>query len=884
MELTELKYRFSLVRSNFSNGRKALSIMTVGLLLTVAASFYVRNNEVEIGKKEYALVCNDIKAKITIRLHSYATLLRSGSAFYSICDTVNRQNWQKFIERIKISKNLSGIQGVGFSMIIPGDQLQKHIQQIRSEGFPQYTVKPAGERAVYTSIIYLEPFSGRNLRALGYDMFSEPVRRKAMEQSRDSDLEVLSGKVILVQETNKDVQFGTLMYVPVYRDRMPLNTVEQRRAAIKGWVYSPFRMNDLMLGILGRWDLDRLDRIHLKVYDDNRSPNSLLYNSQPNDSLFHDDSPSRTLSLPIVFNGKSWILLFTQPSQNTFFNSKVIIIFGGGIIISLLLMILSLFLFQTLNKARQIAGQSTLDLKQSEDRFKTLLDSTAEAIYGLDMNGKCTFSNQACLNMLRLTNADELLGINMHDLIHHSHDDGSCYDIESCRIYSAFLEGKGTHVDDEVLWRPDGSCFPAEYWSYPLTINGKIEGAVVTFIDITERRQSIEKINNARNEAEKANLAKSEFLSRMSHELRTPMNSILGFAQLLEMGGNLTEKQLKGVGYILSSGKHLLRLINEVLEISRIEAGQLNLSLEPVLISTVVSEVLDSLKLQAIAKEIKFDWINSPNNHVFVKADHQRIKQVLLNLLSNAVKYNTFGVSVIIRTEIMKTSEAGVVPVRISITDNGSGISQMDIPKLFIPFERIGAEKTQTEGTGLGLAVVKKLMEAMGGTVGVESVPGTGSTFWIELSKSKSQLETIQNSKILISQELFTVTKHGTILYIEDNASNIELVEQILSSERSNIRLVSNISGKLAVSLAIEFTPDLILLDLNLPDIHGNEVIALLQAEERTKSIPVVVISADAMPKQIEKLYMSGAKSYLTKPLDIAAFLREVDKWIVKQK
>jgi CHASE1-domain containing sensor protein len=249
MELTELKYRFSLVRSNFSNGRKALSIMTVGLLLTVAASFYVRNNEVEIGKKEYALVCNDIKAKITIRLHSYATLLRSGSAFYSTCDTVNRQNWQKFIERIKISKNLSGIQGVGFSMIIPGDQLQKHIQQIRSEGFPQYTVKPAGERAVYTSIIYLEPFSGRNLRALGYDMFSEPVRRKAMEQSRDSDLEVLSGKVILVQETNKDVQFGTLMYVPVYRDRMPLNTVEQRRAAIKGWVYSPFRMNDLMLGI-----------------------------------------------------------------------------------------------------------------------------------------------------------------------------------------------------------------------------------------------------------------------------------------------------------------------------------------------------------------------------------------------------------------------------------------------------------------------------------------------------------------------------------------------------------------------------------------------------------------------------------------------------------
>jgi CheY-like chemotaxis protein len=395
---------------------------------------------------------------------------------------------------------------------------------------------------------------------------------------------------------------------------------------------------------------------------------------------------------------------------------------------------------------------------------------------------------------------------------------------------------------------------------------------------------SIEKINNARNEAEKANLAKSEFLSRMSHELRTPMNSILGFAQLLEMGVNLTEKQQKGVGYILNSGKHLLKLINEVLEVSRIEAGQLNLSLEPVLISTVISEVLDSLKLQAIAKEIIFDWINSPNNHLFVKADRQRLKQVLLNLLSNAVKYSNLGALVIIRAEEMPTSEEGIVPVRISITDTGSGISQLDIPKLFIPFERIGAEKTQTEGTGLGLAVVKKLMEAMGGTVGVESVPGAGSTFWIELPKSKSQLVTIQNSHVLIGQELVDGTKQGTILYIEDNASNIELVEQILSSERSNIRLISTISGKRAVSLAIEFTPDLILLDLNLPDIHGNEVIALLQAEEQTKSIPVVVISADAMPKQIEKLIKSGAKSYLTKPLNIVSFLREVDKWIEKQK
>jgi len=407
-------------------------------------------------------------------------------------------------------------------------------------------------------------------------------------------------------------------------------------------------------------------------------------------------------------------------------------------------------------------------------------------------------------------------------------------------------------------------------------INAELE------IKVEERTEQLTEINEqltaTKLEAERANLAKSEFLSRMSHELRTPMNSILGFAQLMQMG-ELAPAHKKSVAQILKSGKHLLTLINEVLDLSRIEAGKLSISFEPVSICNLVSETLDIVQPLANSRNISSELINHFNEELFVRADNQKLRQVLLNLVNNAVKYNRDGGSVKVECSKEKGEEKEY-GVRISVVDTGNGIAPEELHKLFNPFQRIGAEVSAIEGTGLGLAVAKKLIEAMHGKVGVESNVGVGSTFWIELPQAEGQIEHHErlSEKLITTEEKSAVT--GTLLYIEDNLSNIQLVEQILEIHRPSIRLITEMYGKNTVKLATDYNPNLILLDLDLPDIHGSEVLKRLQEDKQTNTIPVVILSADAMSHQIEKLMNAGAKNYLTKPLDVVEFLKVVDEFL----
>lgn len=386
-----------------------------------------------------------------------------------------------------------------------------------------------------------------------------------------------------------------------------------------------------------------------------------------------------------------------------------------------------------------------------------------------------------------------------------------------------------------------------------------------------ELRQLVGDLEQARAIAASANQAKSQFVSRMSHELRTPLNAVLGFAQILELGEH-TPDDREAVEMILKGGNHLLELINELLDISRMEAGDLALSPEPVYVVDTLREALDLVRPIAAEAGLTLTEDRQSGCQVYVMADTQRLKQILLNLLSNAIKYNRPGGSV-----TLACRRPSPTRLRIAVTDTGIGIPAEKLGLLFVPFERLGAERTTVEGAGIGLALSLRLAEAMGGTISVDSVAGEGSTFWVELPIVEGPVERYERLDGSSDAEAPPATTRRSLLYIEDNLANLKLIERLLGN-RTDLEILPAMQGRIGLGLARDHHPALILLDLHLPDMDGYEVLHELRDDPATASIPVIVVSADATHGQIQRLLAAGAAAYLTKPLDVRELLRLVDR------
>jgi PAS domain S-box-containing protein len=538
--------------------------------------------------------------------------------------------------------------------------------------------------------------------------------------------------------------------------------------------------------------------------------------------------------------------------------------------------IIGYLLIGTDNTARKQveAEQKLLDQRLRDQQFYTrsLIESNIDALITTDPAGIITDVNKQ-MEALTGCTRDELIGAPFKNYF---------TDPERAEAGIKQVLSAGKVTDYELTARArDGKETVVSYNATTFhDRDRKLQGVFAAARDVTERKR-IERAlqeNNvelarAKAAAEKANLAKSDFLSSMSHELRSPLNAILGFAQLISSDTPPpTPTQAASIDQILHAGWYLLELINEILDLAQIESGKLALSREPTSLSEVMLECQAMIEPQGQHRGIRMTFPGSSIPH-FVDADRTRLKQVLINLLSNAIKYNQANGTVVVDYTASTPGR-----LRVSVRDSGAGLSPEMLTQLFQPFNRLGRESSREEGTGIGLVMSKRLVELMGGTIGVASTVGSGSVFWFELnSVSAPQFAADLAAPAARSQApVQQGTKLRTLLYVEDNPANLKLVEQLID-RRPDMRLLVAGDGDLGIQLAHAHHPEVILMDINLPGISGIEALKILREDPATAHIPVVALSANAMPRDIEKGLQAGFFRYLTKPIKVHEFMDTLD-------
>ena len=564
-------------------------------------------------------------------------------------------------------------------------------------------------------------------------------------------------------------------------------------------------------------------------------------------------------------------------SQNAFFNSfkgeTIYIEFNCHPVIEDNIVTGAIITFLDISKRFKIQQA----LQQSEGMFRNLIGQSPLSTIVIAVDGGILEINHA---------AKKMWGINTENKTDYNFLKDVRFKINETLPYlEKTLEGVAVEVPD-ILYEPMGDKTQSRWiagYFYPVKDeNNQVTKVVLIHWDSSLEREQKEQILQAKNEAEQANLAKSLFLSNMSHELRTPLNAILGFSQLLQM--ELTnEKQQEQVSYIIKSGEHLLNLINEILNLSKIETGHIELSMEAIFLCDIVNESKKLLDMQAKERNITITIDNEFNiSDCIVYADHTRMQQVVLNLLSNAIKYNRDKGD--IKISYRKNDCQKLI---LSISDTGLGVSPQNLKKMFKPFNRLGAESTAIEGTGIGLVITKKLIELMGGKISVDSIEGEGSTFDIEIplaELSKEQIKTFyaSQSKVInsVNENEHENNRLLKLLYIEDNPTNLKLVKMLLEKSRPDLELIFAPSSQLGLDLAFSHQPNLILLDINLPDLDGYQVLKQLRNHPLTENIAIIAVTANATKSDIKKGLNASFNAYLTKPLDIPLFHKTINQYI----
>lgn len=723
---------------------KPLLVLLAGLLLSGYLGHWVQVRIAADAQRDFVFDTQEAIYKIDARLKEQAQVLQGIAAFFEASVSVERAEFQAFAKHLKMGQHFDGVQGLGFSMLMTKAQLPQHEARVRQDGFPGYAVFPAGEREVYSSVVYLEPLDALNLRALGFDMHTDATRRAAMDEARDGNHAALSGKVTLKQETQKDSQPGTLMYMPVYRKGARVDTIGERRAAIEGWVYSPFRMQDFMQSILQNWRIPHQKTIQLKVYDGRTINEShLLFDSHPTNTLAPQNPGLLQLERLTNFNGRIWSLNFSQIEgiASNIDYSSAWLTFATGLLISVLLFLLTYSYLNTLRHARRISDQLTAsqavltaELQAFEvEKFierewfrlqSTALEVCANAILIANAQGVILWVNPAFSKLSGYTLA-ESIGEKLQALVKSGVQDRAFYQV----LWETVISGKPWR-GELVNRRKNGTLYDEEMTITPVANEqGTITHFIVVKQDITLHKQ-------AGANAKAANHAKSMFLANMSHEIRTPMNGVIGMVDVLQKTP-LQPPQLRMLGTIQKSALTLLNILNDILDFSKIEAGKLDIERVPVDLRDLAESVMQLMVTTALTKSVNLSVYVSTALPRRVVTDPTRLRQVLLNLLGNAIKFSNGesgqpgGVILYVEPCTLEQAQAGV---KFRLVDRGIGMSPDVQLRLFQPFMQAD-ESTARKfgGTGLGLSITQRLVDLMGGRISVISTVGQGSEFSVEL-------------------------------------------------------------------------------------------------------------------------------------------------------